>query len=776
MHTQSTSIFISYARKDGAQLAQRLRDDLSANGYDAWLDTSRLLPGASWSAEIEAAVDRADIFLAILSSGSYVSDVCRGEQLRALRRGKRVIPLLLDEEADRPVFLESAQFVSFTSAIPYPDAWTRLQATLQSTQSASLVETFTHTYVTAPRVPRHVVERPDELRILRERILRDEPSDTMEAIALTGMGGLGKTTLALMLCHDSAIQNAFPEGIIWLNIGRETTELVPKLREVGRALGDDPKHFDTLEGSTNRLRTMLPGKAVLLILDDIWDLHQVEPFLVDSPTSRLLITTRHQEIALTLHADRIAPATLTDSQSLEVLARWTGIARSILPVEARTIVRECGRLPLALSMIGGLIRSSLTKGRADAWASVLNRLQNAEIDRIRFPLENYPYEELQRAIQISVDELDGPDQQRYLDMAIFPEDTPVPESVLQTFWGVDSDRAQDTIDKWLDGSLATRNDKGGITIHDLQLDYVRKISVSRLGVLHSQFIDSYAKRYQHEWPAVPSDGYFYQHIAEHMAAAERWRELAHMLVSPQFVRAKLDASSYSSYLELLLDFRWREQCLDAIEDGTMRAAFVDIESHAKRLRSFRNRAAETAAIEAWLDDVNGLRHLVITGAAGFGKTILIQHLLFRSRRERHFLILNQRSLWSFDDFLERFLQGLRQSVGVDVHIPAIYQAGPPWDNLPPQHLARLLSEETAGRLHQPVCVILDDVNHGVDVSTGFLFPFLVQRVLEFAEELLPSIRFIWAARVLPAQFNDFPVYVVDLHGLPVYRTHKWQLF
>jgi hypothetical protein len=675
-----------------------------------------------------------------------------------------VIPLLLDEEADRPVFLESTQFESFTLAIPYPDAWTRLKATLQSTQTASLVKTFAHTYVTAPRVPKHIVERPDELRLLRERVLRDEPSDTMEAIALIGMGGLGKTTLALMLCHDSAIQNAFPEGVIWLDIGRATTELVPKLREVGRALGDDPKHFDTLEGSTNRLRTVLPGKALLLILDDIWDLCQVEPFLVDSPTSRLLITTRHQDIALTLHADRIAPATLTDSQSLEVLARWTGIARADLPGEARTIVRECGRLPLALSMIGGLIRSSLTKGRADAWTSALNRLQNAEIDRIRFPLENYPYQELQRAIQVSVDELDGPDQQRYLDMAIFPEDTPVPESVLQTFWGVDADRAQDTIDKWLDGSLATRNDKGGISMHDLQLDYVRKINSSRLGVLHSHIIDSYATRYQHEWPAVPSDGYFYQHIAEHMAAAERWRELAHVLVSPQFVRAKLDASSY---LELLLDFRWRKQCLEAIEDGTTRANFVDIESHAERLRGFISRTAETAAIEAWLDDVNGLRHLVITGASGIGKTMLIRHLKFRSRRERHFLTLDPHALLgSFDGFLEQFLRGLRESVGVDVYIPAADRVFP-GDDPPPQYFARLLFKETAGRLHQPVCVILDELQHGVDGSIPSL---LVQHVLEFAEELPQSIRFIWAARFLPAQLRNLSANIVDLQSFSLEET------
>jgi hypothetical protein len=38
-------VFISYARKDGAKLAQRLKKDLQAKGFDAWLDTNRISGG-----------------------------------------------------------------------------------------------------------------------------------------------------------------------------------------------------------------------------------------------------------------------------------------------------------------------------------------------------------------------------------------------------------------------------------------------------------------------------------------------------------------------------------------------------------------------------------------------------------------------------------------------------------------------------------------------------------------------------------------------------------
>ena len=92
MHARSKAfVFISYAHKDASKLAQRLYGGLSQEGYEPWLDTARLTGGAIWTREIEEALDRSDIVLALLSRGSFQSDVCRAEQLRSLRKGKRVI-------------------------------------------------------------------------------------------------------------------------------------------------------------------------------------------------------------------------------------------------------------------------------------------------------------------------------------------------------------------------------------------------------------------------------------------------------------------------------------------------------------------------------------------------------------------------------------------------------------------------------------------------------------------------------------------------------------
>src|SRR2546423_13956876 len=101
-------IFISYARKDGAELAQRLYADLKKRAYDAWLDTQQIGGGASWSRETESALDDSDVVLALLTHDSYISEICRAEQLRSLRKSKCVIPILGPRGADFiPLHLET---------------------------------------------------------------------------------------------------------------------------------------------------------------------------------------------------------------------------------------------------------------------------------------------------------------------------------------------------------------------------------------------------------------------------------------------------------------------------------------------------------------------------------------------------------------------------------------------------------------------------------------------------------------------------------------------
>lgn len=112
-------IFISYAREDSSDLALMLRDDLQAVGHAAWLDMSEIAGGANWSAAIERAIEECDVALTLLSPASYESQYCRAEQLRALRKGKRVVPILVLHGSEIPLHLEHLNYLDFSDPSRY---------------------------------------------------------------------------------------------------------------------------------------------------------------------------------------------------------------------------------------------------------------------------------------------------------------------------------------------------------------------------------------------------------------------------------------------------------------------------------------------------------------------------------------------------------------------------------------------------------------------------------------------------------------------------------
>jgi WD40 repeat protein len=564
------AVFISYAHQDGAALAAQLQGDLAKLGWDVWLDSARLIGGASWTVEIEQTLDRSDFVLAILSRGSYRSDTCRAEQLRSLRKGKCLIPILAQADAERPIHLESKQYIDFTTAAAYDMALSHLCESLRARSGASLPSRFHQTYVTVPPLPPNYIERTAELRSLRALVLRDGGGRTVALTALKGMAGIGKTVLAQALCLDEVTQAAFPDGIIWLPLGKDPKDPVPLLREAAKAIGDSLEGYDSPQSASNRLRSCLRNKAALLVLDDVWDPRDVAPFLFDSATSRLIITTRDGRTATALGAEQQELAVLTWEQSLDLIALWANCERAKLPKDAADIVRECGCLPLAVAMVGAQLR-----GKPDRWPLVLHKLQNADLDRIRQSFPEYPHPDLLRAIDVSMEALPEELCRRYLDFGVFPEDCAIPEAAAATLWGLGEYETADSLDQLVDLSLLTRDSGRRLRLHDLMLDYLRRrLGADSLTSKHRQLLDRYAQRCSGSWPQGPNDGYFFENLIWHLRSAGQSGEALGLLTNFAWMDAKLDACGITP---LVADYDWfssRDENARLLHEALRLSAYV----------------------------------------------------------------------------------------------------------------------------------------------------------------------------------------------------------
>lgn len=103
-------VFISYARKDGADLAKELHDELEKHGLSVWLDVYDIGPGEDWNRAIDGALDSVRCVLVILTPGAVESLQVMSEWNYALDKDTPVIPLLA-ETVDVPRRLRIINYV-----------------------------------------------------------------------------------------------------------------------------------------------------------------------------------------------------------------------------------------------------------------------------------------------------------------------------------------------------------------------------------------------------------------------------------------------------------------------------------------------------------------------------------------------------------------------------------------------------------------------------------------------------------------------------------------
>jgi hypothetical protein len=142
--------------------------------------------------------------------------------------------------------------------------------------------------------------------------------------------------------------------------------------------------------------------------------------------------------------------------------------------EAGDIIRECGGLPLALSMVG----ASLQGAPSEFWSGTAEYLRRADVSLIEGDVGEYQHPSFSRAIQVSLEALEKrspQDKERYLALAVMLEDMEAPIQVLSALWGLGDFETLRTAQRLVNLSLAQRDGpEKSLRLHDLQLHYLRK--------------------------------------------------------------------------------------------------------------------------------------------------------------------------------------------------------------------------------------------------------------------------------------------------------------
>ena len=276
--------------------------------------------------------------------------------------------------------------------------------------------------------------RKAELEKIVNLLVAPDNDQDVFIVAIMGIGGLGKMTLAQLVFNDERVTEHF-EPKIWVcvsyNDSGEGFGANALLKKITKSKNDA-----SLDDLKNELRRQISEKKYLLALDDVWnkqreDWEKVRHLLeVGSEGSKILVTTRNTEVSFMGNNTRpFELEGLDEEESWNLFSKITfggqenSVSKEIEKV-GRQIVGMCRGVPLIINTLGGILlqfKSDLSK-----WESIR---QNENL--LSLPHGN---DNVLRVLKLSYDNLPTHLKQCFTYCALFPQDYEIEKKLLIQLW------------------------------------------------------------------------------------------------------------------------------------------------------------------------------------------------------------------------------------------------------------------------------------------------------------------------------------------------------
>lgn len=243
-------------------------------------------------------------------------------------------------------------------------------------------------------------------------------------VAISGMGGSGKTTLATELCRDEQVRSYYKNRILFLTVSQSPNVEQLRAKISGFLSGNEAMGSFYAVPQWNFQFNSSSGSQTLVVLDDVWSLLVLEQLIFKTPGCKTLVVSRLKFPTIVTYELEL----LGYDHAISLFCLSAFGQKFIPPAANESLVKqifyECKGLPLALKVIGASLRGKPEK----CWESARKKLLRGET------ICGVHESKLLERMAISVEHLNDKVRECFLDLGSFPEDKKIPLDVLINMW------------------------------------------------------------------------------------------------------------------------------------------------------------------------------------------------------------------------------------------------------------------------------------------------------------------------------------------------------
>ncbi|XP_022866204.1 disease resistance protein RPS2-like [Olea europaea var. sylvestris] len=326
--------------------------------------------------------------------------------------------------------------------------------------------------------------------LIKKKIIEALEDKDIGIIGICGMPGVGKTTMAKEICKE--VKGELFEEVAFAVVSNnpDITNIQDQLAEA-LGLTIEERTTEVRAGALYGRLERNVGKRILIILDDVWEEIDLGTIGIPSPHDceglKIMFTTRNEKTCCQMESERKFKIEVLDEvEGWQLFKDAAGISDDKTDSEivtlAKKVADECGRLPLALVVVGKALKSDKA---AYKWRDALRQLQSCAtcLDG----MEKIVY----KSIRLSYDHLASNEERKLLLLcSLFAEDESIPiENLVRYAKGLGlfkietlhetQDRAKTIIDNLKSCNLLQPGDVDDeVKLHDVIRDFCLQMSTT----------------------------------------------------------------------------------------------------------------------------------------------------------------------------------------------------------------------------------------------------------------------------------------------------------